>query len=58
LIIILPLPLLVFWGWMFRDMIHNDNLPGNSKDYWTLFFILLNIFSAMYYYVTVYKNKY
>ncbi len=57
LIIILPLPLLVFWAWMFREMINNDNLPVDAKNYWTLLFIFLNIFAAMFYYVNVYKNR-
>jgi len=57
LIIILPLPLLVFWAWMFREMINNDNLPNDTKSYWTLLFIFLNIFAAMFYYVNVYKDR-
>jgi len=57
LIIILPLPLIVFWAWMFREMINNDNLPGSSKDYWLLLFIFLNIFAAVYYYVTEYRKR-
>ncbi len=57
LIIILPMPLLVFWAWMFREMINNDNLPNDTKNYWTLFFIFLNIFAAMFYYVNVYKDR-
>ncbi len=57
-IIILPLPLIVIWLWMFRDMINNDNLPGSSKDYWMLAFIFLNVFAAVYYYVTEYRKRY
>ncbi len=59
--IIIPLitilPLIVFWLWMGRDMMNNDNLPGRSKDYWTLAFIFMNVFTAVFYYATEYKKR-
>ncbi len=68
LLIILPLPLLVFYLWMFWDMTNNDNLPGNStaplrwppssKFEWTLAFIFLNVFAAVLYYVNEYRRRY
>ena len=58
LIILLPLiTVLTFWAWMFREMIHDDNLPPGSKDYWTLMFLFLNVFAAMLYYVNEYKKR-
>jgi uncharacterized RDD family membrane protein YckC len=56
--LIIALPLIVFWLWMFRDMINNDNLPSSSKDYWMLAFIFMNVFAAVFYYATVYRNRY
>ncbi len=54
-------PLLVFWIWMFREMLKNDNLPGlvtrDSKSDWTLAFLLLNAFAAAIYYSRVYRNR-
>jgi hypothetical protein len=55
---ILILPLLVFWLWMARDMANNDNLPGSSKNYWTLAFLFLSVFAAVFYYVTEYRKRY
>jgi hypothetical protein len=57
LIILLPIPLLVVWAWMFREMINNDRLPSDTKNYWTLLFIFLNVLAAMLYYVNVYKDS-
>jgi NADH:ubiquinone oxidoreductase subunit 2 (subunit N) len=51
------LPLLVFWGKMFSDMSNNDDLPREAKLYWTVLFLFFNVFAAVYYYVTVYRNK-
>jgi hypothetical protein len=55
--LIIILPLIVFWLWMFRDMINNDNLPSSSKDYWLLAFIFMNVFAAVFYYVTEYRKR-
>ena len=48
---------LAFWGWMFRDMITNDELPPSAKENWTFVFVLLNIFAAVIYYSTIYRNR-
>jgi len=59
----LIIPLLVlavglsFWGWMFRDMVTNDELPASVKETWTFLFILLNVFAAAIYYSTIYRNR-
>ena len=59
--IILPTTLilvcLAFWGWMFRDMVGNDDLPGSAKENWTFAFIIFNVFAAVVYYNLVYRNR-
>ena len=49
--------MLVFWAWMFWDMTNNDNLPSNVKSTWTLWFVFLSIFAAIYYYVYEYRKN-
>jgi hypothetical protein len=56
--IIIVLPLLGFWIWMFRDMTNNDYLTANSKSTWALAFLFFNFFAAGLYYFMVYRNKY
>lgn len=56
--LIIALPLMVIWLWMFWDMVNNDSLPSSSKDYWMLAFIFVNVFAAVYYYVTEYRKRY
>ncbi|MFI5274719.1 MAG: hypothetical protein ACHQ4H_16935 [Ktedonobacterales bacterium] len=55
--LILLLLCLTFWGWMFRDMVGNADLPRSAKDNWTITFVLLNVFGAVIYYNTVYRNQ-
>lgn len=57
IIMIVILPLLAFWAWMFTDMRANDRLPERAKSDWALAFILLNIFGAALYYLNVYRNR-
>ncbi len=57
LALLLALPVVAFWAWMFLDMAKNDDLPSETKDYWALAFIFLSIFTAAFYYVNVYRNK-
>jgi hypothetical protein len=66
IIVIVPLVPLLFWLWMCRDMINNDHLPtcfitvtrgSDSKFDWTVAFIFLSVFTAMFYYITVYRNR-
>jgi hypothetical protein len=52
------LPLIVFWLWMAWDLGKNDNLPSSSKYNWLLAFIFLNVFAAVFYYVTEYRKRY
>jgi hypothetical protein len=59
----LLIPLLVlavalfFWGWMFRDMVTNDEMPREVKETWTFLFILLNVFAAAIYYGAIYRHR-
>lgn len=59
--LIIPLIVLLlalsFWGWMFRDMLDNAELPSSAKENWTFAFVLLNVFAAVIYYSTVYRNR-
>ncbi|MGE5222013.1 MAG: hypothetical protein ACM3PY_06230 [Omnitrophica WOR_2 bacterium] len=66
--LIISLPLIVFWLWMFRDMLNNEYLPDNpnapltwppsTKYGWTLSFIFLNFIAAGLYYFIEYRNRY
>jgi hypothetical protein len=60
------IPLIIFWLYMFDDMLKNDRFPNggplanvtsNEKSDWTLAFIFLNVFAAVFYYSLVYRNK-
>jgi hypothetical protein len=65
--LVIILPLLVFYFWMFRDMTSNSDLPSNSagplgwpptsKLEWLWAFVLLNVLAASYYYFTEYKGR-
>ena len=51
------LPLLVFYFWMFWDMSNNTALSSSAKYNWTMAFIFLNVFAAVFYF-TEHKNRY
>lgn len=55
--LIFIIPLILFWLWMFRDMLENDALPDSAKQNWTWAFILMNVFAAVIYYVQEYRNR-
>ena len=65
--ILIPLLLITFWAWMLNDMLHNDDLPAYeppgfrwppvARNHWIVFFIIFSIFTAGYYYFTVYRAK-
>ena len=55
--LMIMLPLLVFYLWMFRDMTYNDRLSSDSKYTWTCAFIFLNVFAAVLYFIE-YRKKY
>jgi hypothetical protein len=58
ILLIVPLPLVGFWFWMFRDLTKNDYLSSDEKNDWTLKFILLNVLAAFWYYLVEYRNRY
>jgi hypothetical protein len=51
---------------MFNDMLHNDDIPSvepsgfrwppEAKNHWIVFFIVLSIFTAGYYF-TIYRER-
>jgi len=55
--LLLAVPVIAFWLWMFSDMLKNARLPSNERDTWTLAFFFLSIFTAAYYYVYVFRNR-
>jgi hypothetical protein len=52
------IPVLAFWAWMFSDMLNNDRLPSEIRSQWTVAFILLSVFAAALYYANVYRDRY
>ena len=52
-----PLLALAFWLWMAWNLSRNDNLSRSEKYNWTLAFLLLNVFAAVFYYVTEYRKR-
>jgi len=67
LVLAIPLALIGFWFWMLNDMLHNDDIPSaeppglrwppTAKNQWVIYFIVLNIFTAGYYYFTEYSKE-
>jgi hypothetical protein len=53
----LVIPVIIFWIWMFRDMLNNANLSDSAKSTWTVAFIFLNAFAAVFYYVYEYRSR-
>ncbi len=55
--LLLVIPLIAFWLWMFRDMLNNRNISDTARNNWIIAFIFLNAFAAVVYYVYEYRNK-
>ena len=55
--LVVIVPLIVFWAFMFKDMLNNDNMPSIFRPYWMMAFVLLNIPAAIFYYYTVYRDR-
>lgn len=55
--LVLVIPVIIFWIWMFRDMLNNGNLSDTAKSTWTVAFIFLNAFAAVFYYVYEYRSR-
>jgi hypothetical protein len=50
-------PLIVFWAWMFKDMMKSNDVSSIYRPYWMMAIIFLNIPAAVFYYITVHKNR-
>ncbi len=64
--LLIPLPFLAFWAWMFMDMLRSHELPAcflsvtggsNPRSDWTAMFLLLNLATALLYYTEVYRKR-
>ena len=55
--LLIILPLLVFWAWMFSDMLNNNRLPDELRSQWAVAFILLSVFAAVLYYANIYRDR-
>jgi heme/copper-type cytochrome/quinol oxidase subunit 2 len=55
--LVLIIPVIIFWVWMFRDMLKNDSLSDTARSTWTVAFIFLNAFAAVFYYVYEYRRR-
>jgi len=55
--LVLIVPVIIFWIWMFRDMLTNGNLSDTAKSTWTVAFIFLNAFAAVFYYVYEFRSR-
>ncbi len=56
ILLLIPIPLLAFWVWMYREMMRNEYLTPAAKNYWMMMFIFFNVLAAAYYYATEYRN--
>ena len=57
LILLLPVLPLAFWIWMFWDFAEHGDVPQNLRLLWTILFVFGNIFTAVYYFFTMYRKK-
>jgi hypothetical protein len=48
---------LAFWGWMYRDMVTNNDLTPDEKQNWLFTFIVFNIFGALFYFLNIYRDR-
>jgi hypothetical protein len=55
--VVIGIPIIGFWLWMLVDMTNNQYLSRESKNYWILAFVLLNIFGALWYYLIEYRPR-
>lgn len=58
IVLLIPIPLLAFWAWMFWEMLKNEEIPPDTKYYWTLAFFFLSLIAAIYYFFTEYRKNY
>lgn len=64
--LLVPVLLLAFSAWMFLAMLRNDDLPAcfititrgsDPRLDWAVAFVFLSIFTALYYYVNVFRHQ-
>lgn len=55
--ILLLIPLLGFWLWMFWDFANNPDIGPSERNIWLVAFVVLNVFAAGYYYLTTYERR-
>ncbi|HSW65592.1 MAG TPA: hypothetical protein VLI54_00445 [Bacillota bacterium] len=54
--LLVVIPLIAGWLWMFLDMVNNRAIAPNVRALWILGFVLLSLPTAMYYYFTEYRQ--
>lgn len=54
--VLIILPLIGFWIWMFNDFLQNDRSSKDEHLIWLVSFVFAGIFTAFYYYFTEYRN--
>ncbi|HEX9013964.1 MAG TPA: hypothetical protein VF813_10620 [Anaerolineaceae bacterium] len=52
---LIGIPLIGFWGWMFGEMSRNPYLTSREKSTWTLWFFIFNVVTAFWYYLVEYR---
>lgn len=52
---LLAIPLIGFWMWMFGEMNKNPYLTIREKYTWTLWFFIFNVVAAFWYYLVEYR---
>lgn len=52
---LLAIPLIGFWMWMFGEMNKNPYLTSREKYTWTLWFFIFNVVAAFWYYLVEYR---
>jgi hypothetical protein len=51
------LPLETFWAMMAKDMVMNEELIGRERNTWIFLFLFSNIFAAIWYYMSRYRDR-
>jgi hypothetical protein len=54
--LIISIPFIAFWIWMFWDFTQNPYIPSNARVYWLIGFVFPNILTAGYYYFNQYSR--
>ncbi len=46
-----------FWLWMIVNLANNEYIPRETKNYYFIGFIFLNVFAALWYYLAEYRPR-